>query len=364
MQPLETLCVALGFATLAGLNLYLVVFVTGLAIHLGWVDVSATYPELMVLGDPFVLTFAGVFLCLEFFSDKVPWVDSLWDSIHTLVRPVGGALLAIQTLGPTDPAFEVLIGLLAGGTTLVSHGFKAGTRLAINASPEPFSNVIASTSEDAAVLGGLVLMSINPILAACVFVLFLLASAYLAPKLFRRIRAFFWLVSRKVASLVSRADEELLYGTLGSVEHQTLGKVLGGRKADPEWSARVVVGLAKRFPGFTPMTIGRIVAESSRPGHLHFVGRRWWRPYHSDLALENLEITQERRALSEDVVLFDLEGRRKLVLKLPSGHAALANRIVESLVARRDGSAALPGSAPSDRPAPAGALAPVGEANE
>ena len=144
MEILETLCVALGFATLAGLNLYLVVFVTGLAINQGWVDVSSTYPDLLVLGDPAVMTAAGVFFCLEFFSDKVPWVDSLWDSIHTLVRPVGGALLAIHTLGPTEPAFDVIVALLAGGTTLVAHSFKSGTRLALNASPEPVTNIAAS----------------------------------------------------------------------------------------------------------------------------------------------------------------------------------------------------------------------------
>lgn len=342
METLETLCVALGFATLAGLNLYLVVLVTGLAINQGWVDVSATYPELLVLGDPLVLTAAGIFFCMEFFSDKVPWVDSLWDSVHTLIRPVGGGILAIQTLGPTDPAFEVLIGLLAGGTTLVAHGFKSGTRLALNASPEPVSNIVASVTEDIAVLGGLVLMGVNPILAAVVFVVFLGISLYLTPKLFRRIRAFFWLISRKIASFVSPADEQLLYGDLSSSEHQKLGTMLGGRKADPEWSAKVVVGSVKRFPGFTSMTVGRVVAESSRPGHLHFVGKRWWRHYHADLALEGLEITQEHRFLSEDVVLYDLEGTRKLALKLPSGHAPLANRIVESLISRRDGR--LPGT--------------------
>lgn len=360
MEVLETLCVALGFATLAGLNLYLVVLVTGLAINQGWVDVSSTYPELMVLGDPLVLTAAGVFFCMEFFADKVPWVDSLWDSVHTLIRPVGGGLLAIHTLGPTDPAFEVVVGLLAGGTTLVAHGFKSGTRLALNASPEPVTNLVASVGEDVAVLGGLALMSVNPVLAAAVFLVFLGFSLYLTPKLFRRIKAFFWLLARKVFSVVSRPDEEkLLYAGLTSSEHQKLGAFLGGRKADPEWSAKVLVGTAKRFPGFTPATFGRVIAESSRPGHLHFVGRRWMRHYDADLALEGLEITQEHRFLSEDVAIYDLAGTKKLVLKLPSGHASMANRIVESLLSRRDG-AALGGSA-HGASAPSSSSRPVPE---
>jgi len=346
MEVLETLAVALGFATLAGLNLYLVVLVTGLAINQGWVDVSTTYPDLMVLGDPLVITAAGIFFACEFFADKIPWVDSLWDSVHTLIRPVGGGLLAIHTLGTTDPGFEVVIALLAGGTTLVAHGFKAGTRLAINASPEPVSNIVASVTEDVAVLGGLALMSVNPILAAVFFLIFLGCSLYLTPKLFRRIKAFVWLVGNKVFALVSRPDaEKLLYAGLTSSEDQQLGIVLGGRKAEPEWSARVLVGQCKRFPGFTPMTFGRLVALANNPGQLHFVGRRWMRHYHTDLTLDGLEITQEPRFFSEDVVLYDLAGTQKLVLRLPSGHRAMANRIVESLIMRRD--ARMP--MPSDR---------------
>lgn len=330
MEVLETLAVALGFATLAGLNLYLVVLVTGLAINQGWVDVSATYPDLMVLGDPLVVTAAGIFFCLEFFSDKVPWVDSLWDSVHTLIRPVGGGLLAIHTLGPVDPGFEVVIAMLAGSATLVAHGFKSGTRLAINASPEPVTNIAASVSEDVAVLGGLALMAVNPILAAVLCLLFLGLSLYLTPKLFRRIRAFFWLVANKVFALVSRPDAE------------KVSTVLGGRKADPEWSAKVLIGQCKRFPGFTAMTFGRLVAGSSSPGRLHFVGRRWMRHYHAELSLDDLGITQESRFFSEDVVLYDLAGTKKLILRLPSGHRAIANRIVESLIMRRDADMPMP----------------------
>ena len=336
MEVLETLAVALGFATLAGLNLYLVVLVTGLAINQGWVDVSATYPELMVLGDPAVITAAGIFFCLEFFSDKIPWVDSLWDSVHTLVRPVGGSLLAIHTLGPTEPAFEVIIALLAGGTTMLAHGFKSGTRLAINASPEPVSNIAASVTEDIAVLGGLTLMSVNPILAAVFFLTFLGISAYLTPKLFRRIKGFFWLVGCKIASFFSKPNPEiLLRGGLTSSENQKLGSILG-RRPEPLWSARVLVGRCKKFPHFTPMTFGRLITEEQNLGSIHFIGRRFWRRYHTELVLDGLEITHEPRFFSQDVVFYDLEGNRKLILKLPSGHRAMASRIVEGLIASRD----------------------------
>ena len=343
MEILETLAVALGFATLAGLNLYLVVLVTGLAINQGWVDVSATYPDLVALGDPAIITAAGVFFCLEFFSDKIPWVDSLWDSIHTLIRPVGGGLLAIHTLGPTDPAFDVIIGMLAGGTTLVAHGFKSGTRLAINATPEPFSNVAASVTEDVAVLGGLALLATNPILGAALCIGFLAIAIWLTPKFYRRMKAFAWLVAKKCFALFSPPDEEqILNAGLSSTENKALNTVLYGCKTDPSWSAKVLVGKAKKFPGFTPLTFGRLVADSHMPGKLHFVGRRMWRHYHALIALDGLEIAHEKRLFSEDIVLYNFAGTEKLVFRLPSGHGDMAKRIVESLITLRDGDMPLP----------------------
>ena len=153
MEALETLAVALGFASLAGINLYLTVLVTGLAVNQQWVDLSSSYPELMILGDPIVLVAAGAMAAIEFCSDKVPWVDSAWDSIHTVIRPIGGGLLAFTAMGPTDPAFAVVVAMLAGGTSLMTHGMKAGTRLAINHSPEPVSNMAMSITEDMAVIG-------------------------------------------------------------------------------------------------------------------------------------------------------------------------------------------------------------------
>ncbi len=331
MHTLETLCTALGFATLSGLNLYLVVFVAGLSIQQGWVDISTTYPDLAILGDPVVVTLAGVLFCLQFFSDKVPWVDSLWDSVHTLIRPVGGALLAITTLGPTNPVFEVSIGLLAGGASLVVHNFKAGTRLVLNASPEPVSNIVASVSEDAAVLAGLGLMYVHPLVAALLFLGFIGASLYLTPKLFRRVKAFFWLWTHKLLSFGVSGERELSNAGLTASEIQKLSLALGGRKADPEWSTPVVIGRAKRFPGFVSMTFGRIIVESSCPGVIHFVGRSWWRHYHVKFALAGLEIIREHRFLSEDVVFFDTEDGRRLVFKLAANRGALADRIIDSL---------------------------------
>ena len=164
MERLNLLSVALGLACLAGINLYLTVFATGLAIHFHWITLAPAYQSLEVLGHPVIITIAGILYFLEFFADKIPWIDSAWDAVHTVIRPIGGALLAIQVLGHPSPAFTVIVALLAGGTSLVTHTAKAATRLATNTSPEPFSNIALSVAEDVAVVRGLALIHFNPLL--------------------------------------------------------------------------------------------------------------------------------------------------------------------------------------------------------
>ena len=199
MDVLETLSVALGLATLAGINLYLTVFVTGMAVQFGWVILPHQLHDLLVLGNPWVIAISGMLYFLEFFADKVPWVDSANDALHTLVRPLGGALLAVLALGEADPAVKVIAALLAGGAALTAHAAKAGTRLMANFSPEPFSNIGLSLGEDALVLGGLGLLLWNP-LVACVIALVALGLIWtLLPGLLRGIRSTCWLVWRKLS---------------------------------------------------------------------------------------------------------------------------------------------------------------------
>src|SRR2546423_8930690 len=178
MEKLDLLAVALGLAALAGVNLYLTVFATGLAIHFHWITLAPDYQSLDVLGHPWIIAIAGVLYFREFLADKIPWVDSIWDAVHTVIRPIGGALLAIQVLGHTSPTFTVMVALLGGGASLVSHTAKAATRLASNTSPEPFSNIALSFGEDLAVIGGLALTYYNPTLALSVFALSIPALFY------------------------------------------------------------------------------------------------------------------------------------------------------------------------------------------
>src|SRR4029450_2287322 len=119
VERLDVLSVALGLAALAGVNLYLTGFATGLAIHFHWITLAPQYQSLEILGNPWIISIAGVLYLLEFFADKIPWVDSIWDAVHTVIRPIGGAFLAIQVLGHPSPALTVIIALLGGGTSLM-----------------------------------------------------------------------------------------------------------------------------------------------------------------------------------------------------------------------------------------------------
>ena len=200
VETLDVLSVALGLAALAGVNLYLTVLATGLAIHFHWITLAPQYQSLEVLGNPWIIGISGILYLLEFFADKIPWVDSIWDAVHTVIRPIGGALLAIQVLGHPSPAFTVIVALLAGGTSLVAHTAKAATRLATNASPEPLTNVGLSLGEDAAVLGGLTLVNLSPLLALIIFLTAIGIFYYFARKVLRSIKG-------KIGGVRKKLDE-------------------------------------------------------------------------------------------------------------------------------------------------------------
>ncbi len=138
---------------LAGWRLYIVILGTGLAMRSGFLPLPEHLEALQVLANPWVLGIAGLGALAEFFADKVPWLDTIWDTVHTAVRPVGGAMLALAIVDPGDPAMQVIAFIAGGGGALLAHGGKAGTRTVINASPEPVSNIAMSTAEDVATLG-------------------------------------------------------------------------------------------------------------------------------------------------------------------------------------------------------------------
>jgi hypothetical protein len=182
MGTLEALSLAMGAAWTSGINLYATVAALGIA---GQLQLIQLPPDLQVLAHPFVITVACIMYVIEFFADKVPYVDSGWDVLHTFIRIPAGAVLAARSLGDMNPALE-LAALLAGGTVaLAAHGTKASARLAINTSPEPFSNWTASVVEDVTVLGSIWMIFNHPILMLIIVFTFLAFVVWLAPKLFR-----------------------------------------------------------------------------------------------------------------------------------------------------------------------------------
>lgn len=187
MTLIDQLGVALGLATLAGLNLYLTVLVAGCAVRFHWIELSGSYEQMAVLGNPWVLGVAGTLFVIEFFADKMPWVDSMWDLAHTVIRPAGAVFLSLAVLGKMDPAAVTIATLLAGAAALSTHGTKSGIRAFLNLSPEPVSNTVASVAEDGLVLGGLGLIGFAPAVALFVFVVVVVICAASALWLWKRI---------------------------------------------------------------------------------------------------------------------------------------------------------------------------------
>jgi hypothetical protein len=170
MHPgvLEILGLAASVSLLAGWRLYLAVLATGLAMRFGWLPLPDHLESLRVLASPWVLGVAGFGAAMEFLADKVVWLDSAWDAIHSLVRPLGGALLALAVVDAGDPTTQAVAFLLGGAGALVAHGGKAGARAVVNASPEPFSNLILSSAEDVLSAGLLALAFTHPVVAGVV----------------------------------------------------------------------------------------------------------------------------------------------------------------------------------------------------
>ncbi|MBC7985272.1 MAG: DUF4126 domain-containing protein [Sphingomonadaceae bacterium] len=190
MGAVELLALAGSVSLLAGWRLYLCVFATGLAMRTGWIAAPEQLEMLTVLANPWVIGAAAIALAAEFLADKIAWLDSAWDAIHTLIRPVGGALLAAAIVDADDPAWQVVVFLLGGGAALLGHGAKASARAVVNTSPEPFSNVLVSGVEDVATGSLLFAALANPAVAIIVFVValgFAIALLWFAGRLLKRL---------------------------------------------------------------------------------------------------------------------------------------------------------------------------------
>ena len=179
MSALEIIALASSVSLLAGWRLYLVTFVVGLAMKFGWVALPDHLYALNVLANNWIIGIAGAGALAEFLADKIAFVDSAWDTVHSVIRPLGGAMLSLAIVDAGDPAWQVGSFLLGGGASLLAHAGKSGARAMVNASPEPFSNVVVSTGEDVATAGLLALAIANPVVAAIIALTLVVLSLWL-----------------------------------------------------------------------------------------------------------------------------------------------------------------------------------------
>ena len=184
MEHLDTItqaiALSMGVAWASGINLYAAILVLGI---MGLTGNATLPPDLMILTDPLIMTAAGVMYIVEFFADKIPGVDNGWDTVHTFIRIPLGALLAAAAVGEVSPAATITAALFGGGMAASTHATKAGTRVLINASPEPFTNLSASLGEDAAVIVGLWTALHYPLIFVTFIIIFILLLIWLLPKI-------------------------------------------------------------------------------------------------------------------------------------------------------------------------------------
>jgi len=192
MNLVSGLGMLLGGAWASGINLYLTIMVLGIAGRLGVISLPG---GLEVLMHPAVILIAALLFLVEFFADKIPYVDTTWDSVHTLVRPLGAGILAYLGTSGSSEGAQFAFALLSGGVALDAHLTKATTRVAINTSPEPFSNIIASVSEDALVLVALWLVARHPVIAGIIVVSFIVFSIWFLKVMFRFLKRVFSFLS-------------------------------------------------------------------------------------------------------------------------------------------------------------------------
>jgi hypothetical protein len=324
MDTLELIGSTLGLGFLAGIRLYATVFALGMVIRLGWFHPGAGAAGLLVLAHPAVLTASGIACLIEFFADKVPWVDSAWDSFHTVIRPIGAVLLASAALGNFDPAVKATLMILCGGVALASTGSKASTRLAINHSPEPFSNIAVSLAEDALIPAGMWVSLKHPEIALALVSFFLAIFLWLAPKIFRAVRLRFvavwaWLGGARDGAEGS-SDSRLDLNRTG--RHPALAVLDAYAQPLPQSYARSAqksLGLAETPTGIPAAATGTIDGMGNSLGYLAladngmaFVTRRWFRRRVLTIPSADVQAVEWKRGLL----------MHRLVVQTPQGERA------------------------------------------
>ncbi len=213
---IQTIALTLGASWASGINLYAALVMLGLLANTG----NATLPaDLQILADPRIIGAAGLMYIIEFFADKVPGVDTGWDTVHTFIRIPAGALLAYGATAEIDPGLGVAAAIVGGTVSAGAHATKAGSRVLINTSPEPFTNWFASLGEDVAVIAGLWTALYHPGIFLVLLVLFIIFVIWLLPKIWRGIKKVFGFIIRLFSEKHPPPPPEALPRDPGKIEH-------------------------------------------------------------------------------------------------------------------------------------------------
>ncbi len=204
-QISTTLALTMGLAWASGINLYATLLTLGILANTGNIQLP---PDLVIVASPLVMIAAGLMYCVEFFADKFPGVDTGWDSIHTFIRIPAGAMLAAGAVGTLDPSVELAAAILGGSMAAGAHVTKAGTRVLINTSPEPFTNWFASVTEDVMVITGVWACIHHPIAFLIALVVFIVVAIWLLPKI--------WLGIKKVFGFIINLFSPIMPPTTGA----------------------------------------------------------------------------------------------------------------------------------------------------
>lgn len=294
MEIINLLGAAMGLAFVSGINLYATVLAVGFGINMGLIELAPGMEPLETLGNPLILLVAGVLYTAEFFADKVPWVDSAWDTAHTLVRPIGGAWIAASAVGTLDPALEFATILLGGGVAFTSHAIKASSRLLINQSPEPVTNVATSVFEDIVAVAGAWLAVQHPAVMFALVVLVLVATTYFGPKVLRLMRLEFAILGTLLGRLVGRRSDA--WDHVPAKYRPALPDRVEASRL--KLCLRAVSG---KGTSLRRNLIGMLCMQDER---LVFLTRSWFRPRCQELDLKNVEEAWlETRLLVHHLVL-------------------------------------------------------------
>ncbi len=299
MDALSLLGSVMGLAFVSGLNLYATVLTVSLGVRLDLLSLPPHLTELELLAHPAVISAAAVAYLFEFFADKVPWVDTLRDACHSLIRPIGAAVLGVSALGRVDPALQLAVFLLCGGVALTSHTTQAGLRLVVNQSPEPFSNTGVSLTEDAVAIAGTWLAVKHPLIMLGATVLFLSFAALFLPPLIRLLRVEFLALTALYRSVVSRGP-----GTAGETLFDEIPQAL---------KAHVPADLSQRNDAFYVQAVSGAGLAPGRyhvgllylsEGRLLFVTRRRFRVMTTEIPLTKVfAVVFEKGRLLDRLVL-------------------------------------------------------------